>query len=86
MVKEKYTLGKGKGKGERGKGKGERGKGRGERGKCGSRKSGKIKRPPHKTDIHSTEHQMGNVGEMCQTGKRGEISTDSILTMAIGIS
>ena len=33
MAKEKYTLGKGKGKGERGKGKGERGKGKGERGK-----------------------------------------------------
>ena len=79
MAKEKYTLGKRKGKGERGKGKGERGK-------CGSRISGKIERPPHKTAIHSTENQMGNVGEMCQTGKGAEISTDSILTMAIGIS
>ena len=69
-----------------GKGKGERGKGKGERGKCGSRKSGKIERPPHKTAIRSTDNQMGNVGEMCQTGKGGEISTDSILTMAIGIS
>ena len=79
MAKEKYTLGKGKGKGERGKGKGERGK-------CGSRISGKIERPPQKTAIHSTENQMGNVGEMCQTGNGAEISTDSILTMAIGIS
>ena len=35
MAKEKYTLGKGKGKGERGKGKGERGK-------CVSRKVGKL--------------------------------------------
>ena len=79
MAKKKYTLGKERGKGERGKGKGEGGK-------CGSRKSGKIERPPHKTAIRSTENQMGNVGEMCQTEKGGEISTDSILTMAIGIS
>ena len=69
-----------------GKGKGERGKGKGERGKCGSRKSGKIERPPHKTAICSTENQMGNVGEMCQTRKGGEISTDTIRTIAIGIS
>ena len=71
---------------EFGKGKGERGKGKGERGKCGSRKNGKIERPPHKTAICSTENQMENVGEMCQKGKRGKISRDSIMTIAIGIS
>ena len=67
-------------------GKGERGKGKGERGKCGSRKSGQIELPPHKKAICSTDNQMGNVGEMCQTGKTGNISRDSIMTIAIGIS
>ena len=71
MAKKKQTLGKGKGKGERGKGKGENVRG------------GK---PPHKTAICSTENLMGNMGEMCQTGKRGKISRDSIMTIAIGIS
>ena len=60
--------------------KGERGKGNGERGK------GKIERPPHKQAICSTENQMKNVGETCQTGKTGNISRDSIMTIAIGIS
>ena len=78
--------GRGKGKGERGKGKRERGKGKGERRKCGTRESGKIERPPHKKAICSNENQMGNVGKMCQTGQTGNISGDSIMTIAIGIS
>ena len=47
---------------------------------------GKLNDHHTKRPYIALKNQMGNVGEMCQTGKGAEISTDSILTMAIGIS